>query len=204
MLLAVSLILQGNRSTGELSDLLSQISIDIRNDGILDSESVGTDLINGIWYADLQKIRMNIEERYDNFGIGYEIPDFEKYIDQFISNTTFLPTNQFSFPEEGTYGTNVLPHSMTEVEHHHLNDRVYSLAVEVPEMRSLTVKIIGEGVHVAGDTEINMSIYREIEPIRFTTFTTTSSGLCDVYVKFLYKLLILLWMLLIILHMILM
>lgn len=187
ILLAVSIILQGDRPTSEFSELMSQIILDIREDGVLDNESLGSDLINGVNYADLQKIRFNTEERYDGFGIEYEIPDFEKYIDQFISNTTFLPTNQFTFPEEGTYGTNVLPHSLTEVEHHHLNDRIYSLAVEVPERRSLTVKIIGEGVHVAGSTEMNMSIYREIEPIRFTSFTTTSSGLCDVYVKFLYN-----------------
>ena len=187
ILLATSIILQGDRPTSEFSELMSQIILDIREDGVLDEESLGSDLINGINYADLQKIRLNTEERYDGFSIEYVIPDFEKYVNQFISNTTFLATNQFIFPEQGTYGTNVLPQSITEVEHHHLNDRVYSLAVEVSEMRSLTVKIIGEGVHVAGDTEINMSIYREIEPIRFTTFTTTSSGLCDVYVKFLYN-----------------
>ncbi len=187
ILLAVSIILQGDRPTSEFSNLISQLSLDIRGDGVLDNESIGTDLINGINYADLQKIRLYIEERYDGFGIEYEIPNFEKYITQFISNTTFVATNQFVFPEPGTYGTNVLQHSLTEVEHYNLNDRSYSLAVEVPERRSLTVKIIGEGVHVAGATEINMSIYRVIEPIRFTSFTTTSSGLCDVYLKFLYN-----------------
>jgi len=187
ILLAVSIILQGDRPTSEFSELMSQIILDIREDGVLDKESLGSNLINGVNYADLQKIRVNTEERYDGFGIEYEIPDFEKYVSQFISNTSFLPTNQFIYPEQGTYGTNVLQHSLTEVEHHHLNDRIYSLAVEVPERRSLTVKIIGEGVHVAGSTEINMSIYRVIEPIRFTSFTTTSSGLCDVYVKFLYN-----------------
>jgi len=186
LLFAASIILQGDRPTNEFSDLMSQIILDIREDGVLDEESLGSELINGVNYADLQQIRSNTEERYDGFGIDYEIPDFEKYVNQFISNTTFLATNQFIFPEQGTYGTNVLQHSLVEVEHHNLNDRIYSLAVEVPERRSLMVKVLGEGFYVAGNTEINMSIYRVIEPVRFTSFTTTSSGLCDVYVKFLH------------------
>lgn len=141
-------------------------------------------MINGVNYADLQKIRLNTEERYEGFNIEYEIPNFEEYINQFISNTNFLPTNQFIFPEQGTYGTNILQQSLTEVQHQALNDSIYSIAVEVPEGRSLTVKIIGEGVYSAESTTINMSRYRVVEPIRFTSFTTTSSGFCDVSVKF--------------------
>ncbi|HER39716.1 MAG TPA: hypothetical protein ENO10_00675 [Salinimicrobium catena] len=64
---------------------------------------------------------------------------------------------------------------------------IYSLAVVVPEGRSLTVKIIGEGFFYTWGSDINMSIYREIEPVRFTSFTTTGSGLCDVSTLFLYS-----------------
>lgn len=187
ILLAVSLIFQGDRPTSEFYDLMSQFILDIKKDGVLDNESIGTDLINGINYAELQIIRTYIEERYDEFGIDYEIPDFEKYVNQFVNNSTFEATNQFVFPEQGTYGTNILQHTLTEVEHYQWNDSIYSLAVVVPERRTLEVKIIGQGVGISGNSEINMSIYRVVDPVRFTTFTTTSSGLCDVQLKFYHE-----------------
>ena len=186
MLLAASIILQGYRSTGEFSELMSQIILDFKEDGTLDNPSIGSELINGINTANLQNIRQFIEQRYDGFGITYEIPDFEKYINQFITQTSFVATNQLVFPAYGTYGLNVLYPDVTEVEHHNLNDIYYSLAVEVPEGRSFMVKIIGGCLYAHGSL-INMSNYFEPEPIRFSTYSTTSSGLCDVKVEFLYN-----------------
>jgi hypothetical protein len=186
MLLAASLILQGFRTTGEFSEIMSQIILDFKEDGTLDNPSIGSELINGINTANLQNIRQFIEQRYDGFGITYEIPDFEKYINQFITQTSFVATNQLVFPAYGTYGLNVLCTDVTQVEHHNLNDIYYSLAVEVPEGRSFMVKIIGGCLYAHGSL-INMSNYFESEPIRFSTYSTTSSGLCDVKVEFLYN-----------------
>lgn len=186
ILLAVSIILQGDRTTGEFFELMSQSSLDIKEDGTLENASIGTALINGVNYANLEKIRQNTEQRYDGLGIEYEIPDFETYVNQFISQTSFVATNQFTFPEVGTYGLNVLHSDHSIVEHHNLNDTKYSLAVEVPEGRSFMVKIIGQGCLYAWGTLINMSNYFEIEPVRFSTYSTTSSGLCDVQVIFSY------------------
>jgi len=185
MLLALSVILQGYRTTGEFSELLSLLSQDIREDGILDSESIGADLINGVNTANLNTIRQFTEQRYSGIGMEYEIPEFEKYVKQFISQTTFVATNQLLFPKYGTYGDNVLHPEVTFVEHKQLNDKYYSLAVEVPEGRSFQVKIIGAGSYYAWGSLVNMNNYHENEPVAFATYTTTSTGLCDAKVSFL-------------------
>ncbi len=186
MLLAASIILQGARTTGEFSELMSQLSLDIKEDGILDNESIGTELINGINYADLQEIRQFIEQRYDGLGIEYEIPDFEKYINQFINQTSFVATNQFVFPEYGKYGLNLLHPDNSQAESYHINDTYYSLAVDVPEGRSFKIKILGRCLYVSGSL-INMSNAYATEPVRFSSFSTTSSGRCDVKVQFFYE-----------------
>ena len=46
VLLAASVILQGKRNVAELSELLSKISLDIREDGILNDSTCGSNLIN--------------------------------------------------------------------------------------------------------------------------------------------------------------
>jgi hypothetical protein len=180
MLLAASLILQGDRTTGEFSELLSQISLDYKEDGTMNNESIGTELINGINYANLSDIRQNIEQRYYGLGIEYEIPEFEKYVNQFIDQTAFVATNQILFPEQGTYGTNVLVPELKDVELHSLNDRNYSLAVEVPEGRSFKVKVKKEqGLYYTMGTLINMAYKPATDQDPYVTFETTSSGLCD-------------------------
>ena len=184
MLLATSLILQGYRTTGEFSEIMSRISLDFKEDGTLDSKSLGSELINGINSANLHDIRQFIEERYDALSTEYEIPDFELYVNQFIEETDFEATNQFIFPEYGSYGQNVLYPDLTSVEHVNLNDIKYSLAVDVPEGRLFEVKILGYGTLYEFGSLINMVNYHESEPLAFSTYTTSSTGLCDGKVEF--------------------
>jgi hypothetical protein len=80
ILLAVSVILQGNRSEADLSELMANISTDIREDGTLNSQAIGSELINHCKYLDLGKIRNNLVARYNNMGTDAIIPDFEKYV----------------------------------------------------------------------------------------------------------------------------
>ena len=108
VLLAVSVILQGQRTTGELTELINHIMYDIKEDGVLESEESGTQLINGVNHANLAFIRTNLEERYNALGSEFEIPDFEKYITHFVENTAFEATNELIFPAIGEYGTNSL------------------------------------------------------------------------------------------------
>jgi hypothetical protein len=39
---------------------------------------------------------------------GYQIPEFQNYIDTFIENSSFLSVGNYSFPEESASGYNIL------------------------------------------------------------------------------------------------
>lgn len=83
-LLAISIILQGNRSVGDLSELLANISSDIREDGVLNSPTTRALIFNAVQTFNLDTIRRNIEKRYEEVGVITTIPNFEKYIPEKI------------------------------------------------------------------------------------------------------------------------
>lgn len=184
MLLAASVILQGKRTTAELSELINLIGSDIREDGRLDNPDLGSQLINDASILKLAEIRNNIEQRYEDLGMVRAIADFEKYLQWFIEHTAFKPNNEITFPEIGTYGTNALHSSVTQVENERITGRLYSFAVQVPKNRSFMVRTSGGLCLYRVGTEINMKNYAEWEPDRFSTYTTTASGLCDVTMLF--------------------
>ncbi len=84
ILLATSLILQGNNAAAGLSGLIADISLDIKEDGTLDNQSI----IDGIKsnadaIATLSvTIRNNLIERYDETGGYLNIPEFEQYVNR--------------------------------------------------------------------------------------------------------------------------
>lgn len=109
MLLAISCVLQGFRSESELSALLSVISNDIRTDGVLNDSGAMSSIIDHALLLDTISLRNNVSNFYLNLGINSTIPNFEKYIQQFISNSTFSITNSvITYPNTGQYGTNIL------------------------------------------------------------------------------------------------
>jgi len=181
-LLALSVILQGLNTTAELSELINNISLDISNDGTLDSEVTGTKLINGVNHADLPAIRYNLETRYSSLGMTFEIPPFEPYVNNFIANTEFTPSNQLVYPENGSYGSNFLDPEVNIVE----NLSEGSMAVEIPAGRSLKFKVTHSRTFlIAVFSGINMtwSSFVDEGEYGYNLFETTSSGLCDVNVQ---------------------
>jgi len=99
ILLAISAILQGYRSDAELSELLANINADISTDGKLDSEALGTVLISHAKFLNVTGIRKNLVDRYTEIGATMQIPEFEKYINQFIENSTYKAVSLISYPE---------------------------------------------------------------------------------------------------------
>jgi uncharacterized protein (TIGR02145 family) len=89
ILLAISSILQGYLSVAELSELIANIGTDIREDGILNDQALGEKLNFNAHKLYPDQIRKNLEDRYKSLNMVVTIPDFEKYIDQFIENTGF-------------------------------------------------------------------------------------------------------------------
>lgn len=97
ILLAISLILQGERSVGELTELLASISTDIREDGVLNNENVFIDLRNSTKNLNPEIIRENLTDRYNALGITASIPEFETYIESFLVFSAQAPEAITSF-----------------------------------------------------------------------------------------------------------
>jgi hypothetical protein len=183
VLLAVSLILQGYRSVGELTELLSNISNDIKEDGVLNSSSLGSQLINHAVSLNTNTIRNNLETRYAHLGVNVDIPDFEKYIKIFIDNTAFTVSESvIKYPAIGLHGDNIL--DLNTVNYSGEN---FSLAASLPKGAKLKIKItaLGDGVWVYA---INSSTNWNITQFDFETksqyFTAIESGTsCDLNIK---------------------
>jgi hypothetical protein len=98
LLLAISIILQGNRSVGQLTELLSRIQNDFSENGKLDNENIMYSLRITTAGLDLSEIRTNIENRFKELNITSPLPDFETPINKFL----VLKNLNISIEGEGT------------------------------------------------------------------------------------------------------
>jgi uncharacterized protein (TIGR02145 family) len=92
ILLAVSAILQGNRTAADLTEFLANISNDIREDGILNDEKILMELHSTARSLNTTNIRNKLQSRYLEVGIDKRIPDFEHYINQYLASTGAKPS----------------------------------------------------------------------------------------------------------------
>ena len=175
ILLAVSVILQGYLSVSELSELLANISTDIREDGQLNSQTLGSILINNAKKIKLEEVRSNLESRCKDIGLNIAIPNFEKYVNQFIENTNFEFTGFIEYPETGKHGINIL-----DKEKINYAAATYSLKAILPEGTSLKVKISGKNWFfpaLQDNTGWEYSDWNDIDSSRI--FTATKNGDID-------------------------
>lgn len=91
ILLAISVILQGERSVGELAEVLAVISDDMRPDGSLDNEDLLNSLRASAKGLEPAAIRANLSNRYQYLAMTAAVPDFEEYINAFLSLTGQAP-----------------------------------------------------------------------------------------------------------------
>jgi hypothetical protein len=137
ILLAASIILQGYRTEGELTELLSNISLDLREDGVLDNTALGSQLINHAFYLDNAAIKGYLEDRYSEIGVDAEIPKFEGYVQNFIDSTAFEVTESLiEYPATGAYGENILA-----LDKETYNNERVSLAAKLTNKTTLKIKI---------------------------------------------------------------
>ncbi|WP_431127411.1 hypothetical protein [Flagellimonas flava] len=189
MLLAASLILNGYRTEGELTELLSNISEDLKEDGTLDDLSLGSDLVNHVGYLDVAGIRENLETRYEELDIDAEIPNFEKYIKEFVEGTDFEITEKLiEYPENGEYGPNILDLDKLQYSGGHNNGNDLSLAVKLKKSATLMIKItsLGEGLpwHWSG-SDVNWNIFKYDFETNSQIFNSIDDGKsCDLNMVF--------------------
>ena len=183
ILLAVSAILQGHLSVSELSELIANISTDIREDGILNNQSLGTVLINNAKTIKLENIRKNLEDRYEELGLNVNIPDFEKYVNQFIDSTDFEFTSVIEYPQSGIYGLNLLDKERTDYE-----VGSCSMKAILPSGTSLKVKIMGTNWGYPYSQDMSgwdKSDWNQNENSR--TFTSKTTGELDFNIQFMFS-----------------
>jgi hypothetical protein len=183
ILLAISIIMQGLRTDAELSELLANISADIKEDGILNSAELGTELINHAQLLNLSKIRENLVERYDGLGFEASFPDFEKYIQIFMDNTDYESTIMIDYPEFSNYGENVLFAGKSNFR----AQTFYSFAANLPEQTELKIILKGGMWYYetlpSGPVNWTVSQYNESEQSQI--FVSSEPGKqCDLKIEF--------------------
>jgi uncharacterized protein (TIGR02145 family) len=82
-LLAFSIVLQGDRSESELSDLLTKIAADMEKDGVMNDSATRVSLVRWAASTDSSNRIATIRENVKNWGLSSMIPDFEKYVYHF-------------------------------------------------------------------------------------------------------------------------
>jgi formylglycine-generating enzyme required for sulfatase activity len=100
ILLAISAILQSNRSEAQLTELLSTLSSDLGMDGVLNSTTARQALVDGMEYVKPRRaaIRINLVNRYAALGMGANVPSFEAYA---FALDTVAPTVVSTSPSDG-------------------------------------------------------------------------------------------------------
>jgi|GEM_PF-257897 len=139
ILLAISAIIQGNNSVAVVSEIISKISKDIEEDGILDDALVCNQLSTAGSFVNPQTIRQNLESWYSTSGSTTTIPDFETYLTQFVQNTPCAVESNIIYPQEGFNGLNLLAVDNTSFQ----ADGKYSMRAILEKGTSLRVRIVG-------------------------------------------------------------
>ncbi|MCO5232697.1 MAG: hypothetical protein M9888_03025 [Chitinophagales bacterium] len=169
ILLAVSLIIQGYGNVADLSELLANISSDISVDGKLDNQKIGTQLINHAKLLDLEEVRKNLQNRYSDLNVDVSIPDFEKYVNSFIENTSYISTNAIEYPLIGEFGNNILH----EDNNTFTDEQKYSFAAHLPQGTSLKIVLSGFMWFKDGDDTNNEAKGWQISGFDFDNLTQT-------------------------------
>jgi len=159
LLLTVSVIVQGHLPTGDLSELLANISADIRTDGKLDNPVLSTQLINNVAFLNCEKVISNMEKKYSGLGISVNVSadELKGYIEQFKNNCGFEQTLSITYPESGAFGLNILADSFVEADgliSSGTTQPPYMIIAEVPEGASLKIIIKGINGRWAGSVGI--------------------------------------------------
>ena len=150
-LLAISCILQGSQSTGEMAELMADIITDIRPDGVIDN-ALKLRLMDNAIALPLSEIRDNMTSKYAELGINVSIPDFENCVKSFITNN-MDPNARITYPAAGIYGVNILSDEVTSLSSLIWeNENVYpyySMIADVP--RGMSLRIVLKSVRYGDD-----------------------------------------------------
>ena len=143
-LLAMSAIIQGDLTVGQMSQLLANMSTDIASDGTLDDTNLRNTLIENSKNLDMTEVRSNLVAHYTSLGISATIPDFETEINQFLKPPVAQDVNASTAEDSPINIT--LAGSDPEGE---------SLTYTILEVNNATVTLNGNVANYAPDAHFN-------------------------------------------------
>ncbi len=79
ILLAISSIMQSTNTVAQLSELISHLGLALSQSGSVTDEQLIEQLKDNSYNLDLQHVRTNLLNRYNNLGLSVIIPEFENY-----------------------------------------------------------------------------------------------------------------------------
>lgn len=186
LLLAVSVIVQGYLTTGDLTELLANISADIRTDGKLNNPALCSQLMNNAAYINQEEVLTNMKKKYSELGKPMKITDdaLKSHVTQFMNNSGYKLTLGISYPKEGKWGPNILADDLVDVKRLENNWPVlYSVKAELPAGNSnLKIVIRSETAYPYGGygynngSEENWLISPFDIPTKGNTWTVYESG----------------------------
>lgn len=138
-LLAASMIIQGFRNEAEMTDLMAEIALDLKNDGVLNNSAMSSSLKNHALYLNMNtaRIRNYLEEYYRNLEHQVQVTDFENYLKNFLDRTSYPVTESLIiYPSSGQYGPNILDPEKTQY-----SGQQHSLVARLRKGMSVKIRI---------------------------------------------------------------
>jgi hypothetical protein len=184
VLLAVSCILQGYLSTGDMMELMANISSEIKTNGVLKNTDLGTKLINNAYTISISisNVRNNLTKKYAELGSSVTIPDFESYVQSFLESELYPRTVSINYPETGMHGDNILSDKVTSVKKYVENGTpMYSIKADVSKGQSLKI-VLKDGTwsDLVAPAPINWNVGKYNSVDKSQEYTVIESGKpCD-------------------------
>lgn len=133
MLLTVSAIVQGMHSTAEITQLITSLSSDLQDNGVIDNPALTSALMNNFIGLKADKLVSNLAD----YEVTYTKEDVQTYLDLFEANTNYTQSEFVSYPEQSLYGDNVLVGGVFEA------GKNYSFAALTPAWAPLRIEVRG-------------------------------------------------------------
>lgn len=142
-LLSISSIIQAFRSVGDVSELLTNISYDIREDGMLDNLELQTALISQAFYVEQNRVEQNLKNKYSDENVSTDFQGFKTYFEHFLNNSNYIREKVIHYPEaSANYGSNILHEANTVFKFYDYPDELkYSMCAQTVEGIELKIEL---------------------------------------------------------------
>ncbi len=102
ILLAISTMLVGFRSDGDLTENLNDIAQDLKTDGVISNVSLGNDIESHLYYMDTVAVLHNVKAKYTGLIADSILNKINlQYINTFKQNTNYTKTSDLiAYPKE--------------------------------------------------------------------------------------------------------